>query len=193
MEWSKWSAETEPKHDVTLPFTRMFLGPMDYTPGATLNAQKSSFAPIFNRPMSQGTRCHQLAMYVVFESPLQMLADSPSNYMHEPEIMEFLGPVPTVWDETKVLDAQIAEYVIVARRNGSDWYVGAMTDWTPRDLQINLSFLPEGSFHMTSYKDGANADRYGSDYKMVDTEVNKSTKLEVHLAPGGGWAARIHP
>ena len=193
MEWSKWSAETEPKHDVTLPFTRMFLGPMDYTPGATLNAQKSSFAPIFNRPMSQGTRCHQLAMYVVFESPLQMLADSPSNYMREPEIMEFLGPVPTVWDETKVLDAQIAEYVIVARRNGSDWYVGTMTDWTPRDLQINLSFLPEGSFHMTSYKDGANADRYGSDYKMIETEVNKSTKLEVHLAPGGGWAARIHP
>jgi alpha-glucosidase len=193
MEWSKWSAETEPKHDVTLPFTRMFLGPMDYTPGATLNAQKNSFAPIFNRPMSQGTRCHQLAMYVVFESPLQMLADSPSNYMREPEIMEFLGPVPTVWDETKVLDAQIAEYVVVARRNGPDWYVGAMTDWTPRDLQINLSFLPEGSFHMTSYKDGVNADRYGSDYKMVTTEVSKNTKLEVHLAPGGGWAARIQP
>ena len=193
MEWSKWSAETEPKHDVTLPFTRLFLGPMDYTPGAMLNAQKSSFAPIFDRPMSQGTRCHQLAMYVVFESPLEMLADSPSNYLREPETMEFLGSVPTVWDETKVLDGRIAEYVVVARRNGSDWYLGAMTDWTPRDLQIDLSFLPEGNFQMTSYRDGVNADRFGSDYKMVKTGVNRSAKLEVHLSPGGGWAARIHP
>ncbi|HLZ90835.1 MAG TPA: glycoside hydrolase family 97 catalytic domain-containing protein, partial [Candidatus Acidoferrum sp.] len=101
MEWSKWSAETDPDHDVTLPFTRMVLGPMDYTPGAMINASKSAFRAINSRPMSQGTRCHQLAMYVVFESPLQMLSDSPSNYLREPEIMEFLGPVPSVWDETK--------------------------------------------------------------------------------------------
>src|SRR3974377_1222131 len=122
-----------------------------------------------------------------------MLADSPSNYLREPEIMEFLGPVPTVWDETKVLDGQIAEYVLVARRNGRDWYLGAMTDWTPRDLQVNLSFLPEGNFQMTGYQDGVNADRYGGDYKMVKTEVNRDTRLQVHLSPGGGWAARIHP
>ena len=193
LEWSKWSAETEPKHNVTLPFTRMFLGPMDYTPGAMLNAQKDSFAPIFNRPMSLGTRCHQLAMYVIYESPLQMLADSPSNYLREPEMMEFLAPVPTEWDETRVLNARIADYVLMARRNGADWYVGAMTDWTPRELEVDFSFLPEGNFQMEAFQDGVNADRYGSDYKMVKSQVNKTTKLAIQLAPGGGWAARIHP
>ena len=193
MEWSKWSAETDPDHDVTLPFTRMFLGPMDYTPGAMINAQKNSFAAIFNRPMSQGTRCHQLAMYVVFESPLQMLSDSPSNYLREPEIMEFLGPVPSVWDETKVLDGKIAQYVAMARRNGKDWYVGAMTNWSPREMQIDFSFLPEGNFTLQAYQDGVNADRMGSDYKMVKSQVNRGTKLKISLAPGGGWAGRITP
>ncbi len=193
MEWSKWSADSEPKHNVTLPFTRMFLGPMDYTPGAMRNATRATFAPIFGQPMALGTRCHQLAMYVVFESPLQMLSDSPSNYMREPEIMEFLAPVPTEWDETKVLDARIADYVVVARRNGRDWYVGAMTDWTPRTLDIDFSFLPDGNFTMEAYQDGVNADRYATDYKKVTTQVTKTTKLKIELAPGGGWAARIHP
>jgi alpha-glucosidase len=193
LEWDKWSAETDPLHDVTLPFTRMFLGPMDFTPGAMLNAQKESFRPIHDRPMSLGTRCHQLAMYVVYESPLQMLSDSPSNYLREPQAMEFLAPVPSEWDETKVLDGKIAEYVVVARRNGKDWYVGAMTNWTPRELEIDLSFLPDGNFSMVSYQDGINADRFGSDYRQVKSEVNKSTKLKIKLAPGGGFAARIHP
>jgi len=193
LEWSKWSAETEPKHNVTLPFTRMFLGPMDYTPGAMLNAQKASFAPIFNRPMSLGTRCHQLAMYVVYESPLQMLADSPSNYLREPEVMEFLAAVPTEWDETKVLDARIADYVLVARRSGGDWYVGAMTDWTPRELDVDFSFLPDGKLQLDAYQDGVNAERYGGDYKLVKSQVNKGTRLKIRLAPGGGWVARIHP
>ena len=193
LEWSKWGAETEPKHNVTLPFTRMFLGPMDYTPGAMLNAQRGNFAAIFHHPMSLGTRCHQLAMYVVYEAPLQMLSDSPSNYLREPEIMEFLAPVPTEWDDTKVLDARIAEYVVVARRNGSDWYIGAMTDWTPRELEVDFSFLPEGSFHMEAFQDGANADRMASDYKMSKDQVSKTTRLKIKLAPGGGWAARITP
>ncbi|MFZ1007290.1 MAG: glycoside hydrolase family 97 protein [Candidatus Sulfotelmatobacter sp.] len=193
LEWDKWSAETDPLHDVTLPFTRMFLGPMDFTPGAMVNAQKASFAPVFNRPMSLGTRCHQLAMYVVYESPLQMLSDSPSNYLREPQIMEFLSPVPSVWDETRVLDGQIAEYVVVARRSGTDWYVGAMTNWTPRELEVDLSFLPDGDYSMSSYQDGVNADRYGSDYQQMKSKVNKNTKLTVKLAPGGGWAARIQP
>src|SRR5215472_4221895 len=191
LEWSKWSAETEPEHNVTLPFTRMFLGPMDYTPGAMLNAQKTSFAPIFNRPMSLGTRCHQLAMYVVYEAPLQMLSDSPSNYMREPESLDFLAAVPTEWDETEVLDARIADYVVVARRNGRDWYVGAMTNWRPRELEIDFSFLPDGNFQMASYQDGVNADRIASDYKLLSTPVSKATKLKIKLAPGGGWAARI--
>jgi alpha-glucosidase len=193
LEWDKWSAETDPLHDVTLPFTRMFLGPMDFTPGAMINAQKISFAPVFDRPMSLGTRCHQLAMYVVYESPLQMLADSPSNYLREPKIMEFLGPVPSVWDETRVLEGKIAEYVLVARRSGKEWYVGAMTNWTPRELEVDLSLLPEGKYSMNSYQDGVNADRYGSDYQQVKTNVSQSTKLKVKLAPGGGWAARIQP
>jgi alpha-glucosidase len=193
MEWSKWSADSEPEHNVTLPFTRMFLGPMDYTPGAMRNATKMTFAPISAQPMALGTRCHQLAMYVVYESPLQMLADSPSNYLREPEIMDFLAPVPTEWDETKVLDARIADYVVVARRNASDWYIGAMTDWTPRNLEIDLSFLPEGTFTLEAYQDGTNADRYASDYKKTSTRVDRTTKLTLHLASGGGWAARIHP
>ena len=193
MEWSKWSAESEPKHNVTLPFTRMFLGPMDYTPGAMRNATRATFAPIHQQPMALGTRCHQLAMYVVFESPLQMLSDSPSNYLREPEAMEFLGPVPSVWDDTKVLDGRIAEYVLVARRNGNDWYVGAMTDWTARELEVDFSFLPEGSFSMDAYQDGVNADRMASDYKKIRMQVDKSTRLRIKLAPGGGWAARIHP
>jgi alpha-glucosidase len=166
---------------------------MDYTPGAMRNATKATFSPIASQPMALGTRCHQLAMYVVFESPLQMLADSPSNYLREPEAMEFLAPVPTEWDESKALDGRIAEYVVVARRNGSDWYVGAMTDWTPRDLEIDLSFLPQGSFNMEAYQDGVNADRYASDYKKGTSQVTAASKLKVHLAPGGGWAARIHP
>lgn len=193
LEQNKWSKYADPEHNVTLPFTRMLMGPMDYTPGAMANGGKSSFAQIFERPMSLGTRCHQLAMYVVYESPLQMLADSPSSYLREPETMEFLAPVPTVWDETKVIDGKIGDYVIVARRHGRQWYIGAMTDWTPRELELDLSFLPAGSFQMEAYQDGANADRYGSDYKRVKSSVNKSSKLKIKLAGGGGWAARIHP
>jgi alpha-glucosidase len=192
LEWSKWSTDPDPEHNVTLPFTRMFLGPMDFTPGAMLNAPRASFSPLTHRPMSLGTRCHQLAMYVVYESPLQMLADSPSNYLREPETMEFLAAVPTEWDDSIALDARIREYVSIARRNGRDWYVGAMTNWTGREMEIDFSFLPEGNFHMEAYEDGVNADRYGSDYKLVKMDLNRTTVLKVKLAPGGGWAARIH-
>lgn len=193
MEWSKWSADAEPEHNVTLPFTRMFLGPMDYTPGAMRNATKSTFAPIFGQPMALGTRCHQLAMYVVYEAPLQMLADSPTNYLREPEIMDFLGPVPTEWDDTKVLEARIADYILVARRNGKDWWVGAMSGWTGRDLDVDLSFLGDGNFTMDAYQDGVNADRAASDYQKTTSRVTNNDKLKIHLAPGGGWAAHIQP
>ncbi len=143
--------------------------------------------------MAMGTRCHQLAMYVVFESPLQMLADSPSNYMREPEAMEFLSAVPTVWDESRVLDAKIGEYVVVARRKGSDWYIGAMTNWSPRDLELDLSFLPAGNLRIEQYQDGVNADRMASDYKLVKGGVKADARMKIHLAEGGGFAARIHP
>jgi len=193
LEQSKWSELANPEHDVTIPFTRMFMGPMDYTPGAMVNASKTNFGKIFQQPMSMGTRCHQLAMYVVYESPLQMLADNPSNYLREPEVMQFLAPVPTVWDETKVLDAKMGDYVVVARRKGRDWYVGAMTDWTAREMELDFGFLPEGNFQMEAYQDGVNANRHGSDYQKVASQIKRTHKLKIKLAEGGGWAARISP
>lgn len=193
LEQNKWSKYANPEHNVTLPFTRMFLGPMDYTPGAMVNSgSEKNFAAVFERPMSLGTRVHQLAMYVVYEAPLQMLADTPSHYLREPEVMAFLAPVPTVWDETKVLEAKMGDYVVVARRNGREWYIGGMTDWTARTLDIDFSFLPAGNFQMDAYEDGPNADRLGSDYKKTKTNVNKNTGLKIRMAQGGGWAARIY-
>ena len=191
LEHSKWSADITPRHDVTLPFTRMFAGAMDYTPGAMRNASKGSFQPIFAEPMSQGTRCHQLAMYVVYESPLQMLCDNPSNYLREPKVMDFLSVVPTTWDETKVLNGVIGEYITVARRNGKTWYIGAMTDWNPRDFSLDLGFV--GGGEVTAYQDGVNADRHGSDYAIRNATLRKGEPLHIHLAPGGGWAAIITP
>jgi alpha-glucosidase len=167
----------------------MFAGAMDFTPGAMINATRDNFRPIFNQPMSQGTRCHQLAMYVVYESPLQMLCDCPSNYMKEPEVMEFLSAVPTVWDETRAVNARVGEYLTVARKKGDDWFIGSMTDWTPRDFEIQLGFLGEGQFEFTTYSDGVNADRYASDYRKEKKTVSESDVLKIHLAPGGGWAA----
>ena len=192
-EWNKWSAHITPQHTVTLPFTRMFLGPMDFTPGAMLNATQAGFAPNFDLPMSQGTRCHQLAMYAIYESPLQMLCDSPTNYLREPGCLEFLAAVPTVWDETRVLDARLGEYVAVARRSGREWYGGAMTDWTPRELAVDLSFLPAGNFTLEEWSDGRNADRRADDYRKTVRTVTNATKLTLRLATGGGWAARIRP
>lgn len=192
LEQSKWSKLANPEHNVTLPFTRMFLGPMDYTPGAMLNSgNEKNFSAIFERPMSLGTRCHQLALYVIYESALQMLADSPSHYLREPEIMRFLGPIPTVWDDTRVLQAKMGDYVAIARRKNTDWYVGAITDWTPRELQLDLSFLPNGNYQLQAFQDGVNADRLGSDYERATRIVNKNIKLNIKLTGGGGWAARI--
>jgi alpha-glucosidase len=191
LEHNKWSDDETPDHAVTIPFIRMFAGPMDYTPGAMVNAQKENFRAIFNRPMSQGTRCQQLAMYVVYESPLQMLADSPSHYYDNPDAMEFLSKVPTVWDETKVLDAKVGEYVLIARRNGDAWYIGGMSNWDARDLTVDLSFLKEGSHTITIWQDGINADKYGNDHKKISKEVSSKDQLKIHLAPGGGWAAII--
>ena len=192
LEQTKWSKYANPEHNVTLPFSRMLVGPMDYTPGAMINSgNERNFAAVFERPMSLGTRCHQLAMYVVYESPLQMLADSPSHYLREPEIMNFLGPVPTVWHETRVLHAKMGDYVVIARRHNQDWYVGAMTDWTSRDLDLSFSFLPEGRYELDEYKDGVNADRIGSDYQRVKSIIENKTRLSIKLAQGGGWVARI--
>ena len=191
LEHSKWSDNATPKHEVTIPFIRMFAGPMDYTPGAMINAQKANFRPIPKRPMSQGTRCHQLAMYVVYESPLQMLSDSPSHYYDNAKAMDFLSKVPTVWDETKVLAAKVGEYIIIARRNGKKWYIGGMTNWQARDFTINLSFLKEGTHTITIWQDGINAHRYGNDSKKLSDKVTAKNNIKIHMAPGGGWAAIV--
>lgn len=191
-EHNKWSDNVTPKHTVTIPFIRMLAGPMDFTPGAMRNGTKENFRITFTEPMSQGTRCHQLAMYVVYESPLQMLADSPTNYLKEQECMEFLSKVPTVWNYTKVLDARTSEYVLIARKNGNKWFVGAMTNWNPRKLIVDFSFLNDNkNYNITIYQDGINADRNANDYKMIKRTINKNDKLEIQLAPGGGWAAVI--
>ncbi len=190
----KWSYHETPEHDLILPFGRMMAGPMDYTPGAMNNAQKDNFKPIFNRPMSMGTRCHQLAMYVCYESPLQMLCDAPSNYYRQPEAIEFLSKVPTVWNETKVLKAKVSDYLIVARRNGQNWFVGGMTDWTPRTFTLSFSFLKKGQKYRIIYlEDGVNADRIATDFKRVSREITAADSLTIKMAPGGGWAAQIIP
>jgi len=191
LEYSKWSATVTPEHDLLIPFIRMLAGPMDFTPGAMRNAQEEQFRTVFDVPMSQGTRCHQLAMYVVYESPLQMLCDSPSSYEREPEVLSFLSAVPTVWDETRALDAKVGDYLAVARKSGRDWYVGAMTNWMPRTLEIKLDFLEDGTYEAEIYGDGANADRYASDYRKEVRPVGRGDVIKLSLAPGGGWAARI--
>ena len=189
LEHNKWSTDASPDHNVTFPFIRMMAGPVDYTPGGMLNATKADFKPVFNRPMTQGTRCHQLAMYVIYESPLQMLADAPSNYRREPESLAFIAGVPTVWDETRVLDARIGEYIVLARRRGRDWWVGAMTNWTKRDLTIDLGFLGEAKWSAEIHRDGPNADRAAVDYVREVRSMAPTDTLRIQLAPGGGWAA----
>lgn len=191
LENNKWSYDCNPEHDVTLPFTRMVAGPMDYTPGAMVNMQKRDFKPVFYRPASQGTRVHQMAMYVVYESPLQMLADSPSNYRRDQECTTFIAGVPVTWDETRLLAAKKGDYIIIARRNGDTWYIGAMTDWDGRKLETDLSFLPQGEYMMEVFSDGINADKHGEDYRHVTVKAGSDGKLAIDMAPGGGWVAKI--
>jgi len=191
LENVKWSKKSTPEHNVTLPFIRMVAGPMDYTPGAMINANEKNFAIQWSEPMSMGTRCHQLAMYVIYESPLQMLCDNPSNYYQEQECMEFLSAVPTVWDTTIVLSAKIGEHITLARRNGDEWYIGSMTNWDKRDFEIDFSFLDEGEYQVVYYRDGINADRHASDYKMETKVITSSDEFKIYLASGGGWVARI--
>jgi alpha-glucosidase len=191
LEHNKWGADASPDNAVTFPFMRMLAGPVDYTPGAMLNATRADFKSIFNRPMSQGTRSHQLAMFVVYESPLQMLADSPSNYRREPDSLSFLSAVPTVWDETRVLEATVGEVIVVARRSGQDWYIAGMTNWSPRDLDVDLSFLGTGSFELDLHRDGPNSERVGVDYVRERKRVSANDRLRIRLAPGGGFAGRM--
>ncbi len=192
LEQMKWATDLDQvTYDVTIPFVRQVAGPMDYTQGAMRNATKNNFRAINSEAMSQGTRCRQLAEYVIFESPLNMLCDSPSNYMSEAECTEFIATVPSVWDETVTLGGKIAEHVSMARRSGDEWYVGAMTNWDARTMTLDLSFLGEGSWTAEVFRDGANAHRAASDYKKVSVEIPADRRLTIEMAPGGGWAARL--
>ena len=195
LEQMKWSPENvdQVTYDVTVPYIRMMAGPMDYTQGAMRNASRGNYRPVNSEAMSQGTRCRQLAEYVVFESPLNMLCDSPSNYMEEKECLEFIAEIPTVWDETKGLCGEVGKYIAMARRNGSDWYVGAMTDWSDRGLTLDLSFLPEGNYTVVLYRDGVNADRVACDYRKETINLPADRQLKIKMAPGGGFAAKIVP
>lgn len=195
LEQMKWSPENvdQVTYDVTVPYIRMMAGPMDYTQGAMRNASRGNYRPVNSEAMSQGTRCRQLAEYVVFESPLNMLCDSPSNYMKEKECLEFIAEIPTVWDETKGLCGEVGKYIAMARRNGSDWYVGAMTDWYDRGLTLDLSFLPEGNYTVVLYRDGVNADRVACDYRKETINLPADRQLKIKMAPGGGFAAKIVP
>ena len=192
MKWSDPSVD-QVTYDVTVPYIRMMAGPMDYTQGAMRNATRSNYRPVYNEPMSQGTRCRQLAQYVVFESPLNMLCDSPSNYMREQECLEFIADIPTVWDETKGVCGKVGEYIVMARRSGDVWYVGGMTGWDSRSLELSLDFLPEGEYTVEIFVDGANAYRIARDYKKVVSTLPADRNLTVHMAPGGGFAAIIKP
>lgn len=191
-EISKFANWITPEHTTTIPFIRMAAGPMDFTPGGMLNVQKDDWAAVPGEPMTLGTRCNQLAMYVVFESPLQMLCDLPTHYYREPVAMEFLKTVPTVWQKTIPLQSKVGEYVAIARQapNG-DWYIGAMTNWTPRDLTIDLSFLPEGKYKIDSWKDGINADKNAKDCKMESGTIDNHGQLTIKMTKGGGYVARI--
>ena len=192
LENYKWANEDQPRYTTTIPYIRMMAGVMDYTPGAMRNASEANYRVVPNNPMSKGTRCHQLAMYVIFESPLQMLSDNPTAYMKEQECTNFITKVPVAFDETVPLDGKVGEYVALARRKGDVWFVGAMSNWTPRDLTLDFSFLPEGTYEAELFKDGVNSDRQASDYKREVITVSKNTKQPVKLYPGGGWAARIY-
>jgi alpha-glucosidase len=192
MEFSRGTKRDDPVHHVTLPFTRMLAGPMDYTPGCFHNATRAEFQPRFPEPMCQGTRAHQLAMYVVYEMPLAMVSDFPEALAGRPG-MEFIEQVPTVWDDTKVLNGTPAEFVTIARRHGGTWYIGSMTNWDPRDLEIDLSFLDAGEYEVKIFADGADADRVATSLDISTKRLTSRDRLKIHLASGGGWAAILKP
>jgi len=191
LENMKWGVDNQPGYDVSIPFIRMMGGPMDYTPGGMRNATKDAFRPVNSNPMSQGTRCHQLAMYTIFEAPLQMLSDNPTTYMREQESTDFIAAVPTTFDATVALDGKVGDFVSIARQKNHTWYAGAMTNWTPREITMDLSFLGDGSYKATIFEDGVNANRDATDYTRKVITVSAKDKLTIKMASGGGWAARF--
>jgi alpha-glucosidase len=192
MEYNKWSERVTPEYTTTIPFTRMLAGPMDFTPGSFHNTVRGQFIAQDIAPMSLGTRANQLAMYVVYESPLAMVSDYPEAYENQPGI-EFIEKVPTVWDDTKVINGKPSMYVTIARRSGENWYIGAMTNWDSRDLEIPLSFLKSGEYKAQVFADGPDADKTATSLVVSKKQVTAAERLHLHLAPGGGSAIILSP
>jgi alpha-glucosidase len=191
-EYYKFDDSLSPEHELCLPFIRVLAGPLDYEPGNMKNETRENYRPLNNKPTSMGTRIHQMAMFVVYESPYAKMGGNPSDYLREPEFTQFCVNIPTVWDYTRVIEAKMGDYVVMVRQaSNGDYYLAAMTDWTPRDFTFACSFLNEGEFELEIYSDGINADRYASDFKHEIMSVNSSTSLNIRLAPGGGWVGKI--
>lgn len=191
MEEVKWTKieNNMPLYDVTFPFIRMASGPVDYTPGAMTNATKADWQAIYYNPMSMGTRCHQLAAYIVHDSPLTMLCDAPTNYKGEEECVEFITSIPTVIDRTVIPAGKLGEYIVSAREKDGKWYVGGMTDWNGREVTFSLDFLPEGkTFTATLFRDGINADKQGEDYLVETLTLTSEDDITIRMASGGGFA-----
>lgn len=188
LEEVKWSNPDMPLYNVTMPFIRMLAGPVDYTPGTFNNVTKENFRPIYSVPMGQGTRCNQMGLFIIQDAPLVALADAPSVYKKEQECTDFITAIPTVWDETKVLDGKVGEYIVTARQKGDTWYIAGITNWDKRDLEIDFSFLPNNKYEATIFKDGVNANKVATDYKKFEKQLSKSDNLKLTLASGGGFA-----
>jgi alpha-glucosidase len=191
-EYNIWSDKVTPGHDLILPFTRMLAGVFDYEPGLLNNATQKGTRPVAGVVTSPGTRCHQLAMFVVYDATMQIFSGNPSEAMREPEFMELIGSLPTTWDETIITDAKAGEYIVTARQKGDNWFIAGMCDWTERDLNIKLDFLKDGNYKATICKDGINAGRYAADYTIQkDISMKKNDEINIHLAPGGGFLIKL--
>jgi alpha-glucosidase len=191
-EYNVWSSRANPEHDLLLPFIRMVAGPMDYEPGLLQNATKDQTVKMsFEKVIAQGTTTHQIAMFEIYESPLQLFSGNLSDAVREPGLMELLGSIPTVWDETVILDASLGKYIVEARRNGDNWYLAAINDWTPQDFTFSMYFLKEGNYVAEILSDGINAARNPQDYSLQTRALAKEDSITIKLAPGGGFLARI--
>ena len=190
-EYNGWTNHDNPVHHNLLPYIRMFAGPMDYIPATMRNSTKGNFRPVGDYPMGQGTRAHAMALFIVLNSPMTMLPDSPSDYYREKECSEFLMKLPVVWDESRLLEGRIADYTVMARRSGKEWYVGAITNWTERTIELETRFLEPGRYRLEAIQDGKNAGTRAEDYKKVEMTFNSGDTLNLNLASGGGWVARI--
>ncbi len=192
-EYNGVSDYVSPHHTNLLPYIRMFAGPMDFIPGTMRNATKHNFRAINDYPMGQGTRANSIALWVVLNSPMTMLPDSPSDYYREDECTRFIAKLPVVWDETRFLEGKIGEYTVMARRSGDQWYIGAITNWDKRTMKIETNFLPPGNYRLEAIEDGVNADKRANDYRLITRSFAAGEIFELNLAPGGGWVAIITP